>query len=109
MQTHVHKVIHKVVGTFGRVLRGREKWRLPLTPAELVRQDSVKKQRQKKVTGSDRTLASKAPACLVSSGRGTCEGLQRADAGCGAPVRPVHGRAAADASHQTRVVRIRCK
>jgi hypothetical protein len=46
MLTHVHKVIHKVVGTFARVLRGREKWRLPLPHAELARQDSVKKQRQ---------------------------------------------------------------
>jgi hypothetical protein len=49
MLTHVHKVIHKVVGTFARVLRGREKWRLPLPPTEIA-----KKQRQKrslKVTG----------------------------------------------------------
>jgi hypothetical protein len=49
MLTHVHKVIHKVVGTFARVLRGREKWRLPLPPA-----DSAKKQRRKRsleVTG----------------------------------------------------------
>jgi hypothetical protein len=27
MLTHVHKVIYKVVGTFARVLRKREKWR----------------------------------------------------------------------------------
>jgi hypothetical protein len=46
MLTHVHKVIHKVVGTFATVLRGREKWRLP---------------------GSDQTLASGAPVCPVSS------------------------------------------
>jgi hypothetical protein len=43
MITHMHKVIHKVVGTFARVLRGREKWRLPLPPAEIARQDSAKK------------------------------------------------------------------
>jgi hypothetical protein len=50
MLTHVHKV----VGTFARVLRGREKWKLPLPPTELARQDSAKKQRQKRsleVTG----------------------------------------------------------
>jgi hypothetical protein len=81
MLTHVHKVIHKVVGTFARVLRGREKW----------------------------TLASGAPARPVSSGRGAREGLQRANAGCGAPVHPVHGRAVADAGHRTRVVSVRCK
>jgi hypothetical protein len=28
MLTHVHEVIRKVVSTFARVLRGREKWRL---------------------------------------------------------------------------------
>jgi hypothetical protein len=50
----MYKMIHKVVGTFARVLRGREKWRLPLPPVELVRQDSAKKQRRKRsleVTG----------------------------------------------------------
>jgi hypothetical protein len=35
----------------------------------------------KKVTGSDRTLALGAPARPISSGRGTREGLQRADTG----------------------------
>jgi hypothetical protein len=54
MLTQVHKVIHKVVGTFARVLRGTKKWRLPLPPAELARQDSAKKQKQNRsleVTG----------------------------------------------------------
>jgi hypothetical protein len=54
MLTHVHKVIHKVVGIFARVLRGREKWKLPLPLAELARQDLAKKQRRKRsleVTG----------------------------------------------------------
>jgi hypothetical protein len=50
MLTHVHKVIHKVVSTFGRVLRGREKWRFD------------EEMEAKQVTGSDRTLASGAPA-----------------------------------------------
>jgi hypothetical protein len=36
MLTHVHKVIHKVVDTFTRVLRGREKSRLSLPPTELA-------------------------------------------------------------------------
>jgi hypothetical protein len=43
MLIHVHKVIHKVVGPFARVLRGKE-----------ARQDSAKKQRQNRsleVTG----------------------------------------------------------
>jgi hypothetical protein len=44
MLTHVHKVIHKVVSTFGRVLRGREKWRFG------------EETKAKQVTGSDRTL-----------------------------------------------------
>jgi hypothetical protein len=69
MLTHVHKVIHKVVGTFGRVLREREKWRLPLPPAELARQVSAKKQRRKKGHWNDRTLDSGASARLVSVGR----------------------------------------
>jgi hypothetical protein len=37
MLTYAHKVIHKVVSIFGRVLRGKEKWRLPLPPAKLAR------------------------------------------------------------------------
>jgi hypothetical protein len=56
MLTHVHKVIHKVVSTFGRVLRGGEKWRFS------------EEMEAKQVTGSDRTLASGAPARPVSSG-----------------------------------------
>jgi hypothetical protein len=54
MLTHVHKVIYNVVGIFARVLRGREKWRLPLPPTELAQMDSAKKQRRKRsleVTG----------------------------------------------------------
>jgi hypothetical protein len=62
----------------------------------------------KKVTGSDRTLALGAPMCPVSSDRGACEGLQRANAGCGTPVCPVHGRATAGADHRTCVVNVRC-
>jgi hypothetical protein len=42
----VHKVIHKVVSTFGRVLRGREKWRFG------------EEAEAKQVTGNDQTLAS---------------------------------------------------
>jgi hypothetical protein len=67
MLTHVHKVIHKVVGIFARVLRGREKWRLPLPPAEFGEETEAKK-----VTRSDQTLASGAPGRPVSLGRGAC-------------------------------------
>jgi hypothetical protein len=45
MLTHAHKVIDKVVSIFGRVVRGKEKWRFPLPPAKLARQDSAKKRR----------------------------------------------------------------
>jgi hypothetical protein len=67
-----------------------------LPPAEL---DSVKKQKQKKVIESDRTLTSRAPARLVSSGRGAREGAERADAGRGTPVPLVHFCVAADAAN----------
>jgi hypothetical protein len=70
MLTHVHKVIHKVVGTFARVLRGREKWR-PLSFLPSLRGRIGEETKAKKVTESDRTLASGAPARPVSSGRGT--------------------------------------
>jgi hypothetical protein len=56
-------------------LRGREKWRFG------------EETEAKRVTESDQTLASGALAHSVSSGRGTCEGVERADAGQGAPVR----------------------
>jgi hypothetical protein len=61
MLTHAHKVIHKLVSTFGRVLRGREKWRFG------------EEMEAKQVTRSDRTLASGEPARPVSSGRGAHE------------------------------------
>jgi hypothetical protein len=51
----------------------------------------------KKVTGSDRTLASGAPARPVSSGRSAHEGAERADASRGTPARPVHFCMATDA------------
>jgi hypothetical protein len=83
MLTHMHKVIHKVVGTFASSVGFGEETEM------------------KKVTGSDRTLALGAPARPVSLGRGARDGLQRADAVHGAPARPVHGRATADAGHWT--------
>jgi hypothetical protein len=61
MLTHVYRVIHKVVSTFGRVLRGREKWRFG------------EETEVKQVTESDRTLASGIPARPVSSSRGARE------------------------------------
>jgi hypothetical protein len=85
MLTHMHKAIHKVVDTFSEETEA------------------------KKVTGSDRTLASGAPARPVSSGRGTREGLQRADAGHGTSARPVHFCVAAGARDRTQCVSIRCK
>jgi hypothetical protein len=65
MLTHAHKVIHKVVTTFGRVMRGREKWRFS------------EETEAKHVTGSDRTLALGAPTRQVSSGRGVRELSER--------------------------------
>jgi hypothetical protein len=53
--------------------------------------------------------ASGAPVHLVSSGRGTREGLQRADAGCGASAHSVHGRAVAGIGHRMHVVSVWCK
>jgi hypothetical protein len=61
------------------------------------------------VTGSDRTLASGAPARPVSSGRGARKGLQLAEASRGTPVRPVYFCEAADAGDRTQCVSIQCK
>ena len=58
MLTHVHKVIHLVVGTFEQGLRTSsvDSPTVPLAPyTEKI-----------EVTVSDRTLVSKGPACLVS-------------------------------------------
>jgi hypothetical protein len=55
--THAHGDVHLVVLAYLQrrcCLRGGEVWRLPLPPAELVRQDSAKKRRRIEVTGSDR-------------------------------------------------------
>jgi hypothetical protein len=83
MLTHVQKVIHKVVGTFASSVGLDEE-----TEA-------------KKVTRSDRTLASGAPARPISSGRGAREGAKRADTSCGTPARLVHFCVAADAEDRT--------
>ena len=55
MLTHIHMVVYTWCGTFTK-----EK------ELELKRINSVKKQRRKEVTVSDRTLASVGPARLVS-------------------------------------------
>jgi hypothetical protein len=52
-------------------LRGGEVWRLPLLPAELARQDSVKKRRQTEVT-SDRVRS--VAATIKRRSLGFCTG-----------------------------------
>jgi hypothetical protein len=96
MLTHAHKVIHKVVSTFGRVFREREKWRFG------------EETEAKQATGSDRTLASGAPAHPVKF-RQRCALAERADAGRGTPVHPGHGCVAADAGDLTYCVSVRSR
>jgi hypothetical protein len=64
MLTYVHKVIHKVVGTFAKVFERKRKVKTP--------------------------SLSWAPARPINSSRGTREGAERADAGYGTLARSVH-------------------
>jgi hypothetical protein len=98
MLTHVHKVIHKVVGIFARVFERKRKVE---TPSPSCRSAGFGKETKvKHVTGSDRMLASGAPMRPVSSGRGAREGAKRANAGRGTPTCSVHFCMAADAGDQ---------
>jgi hypothetical protein len=92
MLTHAHKV----VSTFGRVLREREKWRFG------------EETEVKQVTRSDQMLALGVPVRPVKF-RQRCALAERTDAGRGTPVCPVHGCVAVDVGDQTYCVRVRSR
>jgi hypothetical protein len=101
----MHKVIHKVVGTFARVVERKRKVET-LSPSYRACEAGFGEETEaKRVTGADHTLhrmlALGAPACSVKLGRGAREGAKRADAGQEAPTRLVSFCGGADAADRT--------
>jgi hypothetical protein len=55
MLTHVHKVIHKVVGTFARVFKRKRKVETPSPSCRACKAGFIEETKAKQVTRSDRT------------------------------------------------------